>query len=185
MSTTEETAETGHSFRTPVGSLPDPGQESRCAECGKTYRQHVADETIGHAVRLLLAAYGDAAPVSTDWCIAWGGEDANDCAGRLEYDDEAEARDMAQWIDGGIVARQTVIRLPWVTVPADEAGAVAKPCDCGPDDRCSDCTPPDELAAAIGTAVRAIINEGTDGPCCTDCGPGCECGGSPHGEAGR
>ena len=51
MSTTEETAEAGHSFQTPVGSLPDPGQESRCAECGKTYRQHVADETIGHADR--------------------------------------------------------------------------------------------------------------------------------------
>jgi hypothetical protein len=124
MSTTEETAETGHSFRTPVGSLPDPGQESRCAECGKTYRQHVADETIGHAVRLLLAAYGDAAPVSTDWCIAWGGEDANDCAGRLEYDDEAEAGEMTQWIDGGIVARQTVIRLPWVNVPGE------RPCGC-------------------------------------------------------
>src|ERR1017187_4191703 len=117
MSTTEETAETGHSFRTPVGSLPDPGQESRCAECGKTYRQHVADETIGHAVRLLLAAYGDAAPVTAEWCIAWGGEDANDCAGRLEYDDEAEARDMTQWIDGGIVAPQGGTRVASGAVP--------------------------------------------------------------------
>jgi hypothetical protein len=59
--------------------------------------------------------------VTTDWCIAWGGEDANDCAGRLEYDDEAEAREMTQWIDGGIVARQTVIRLPWETVAPEAA----------------------------------------------------------------
>ena len=75
------------------------------------------------------------ARVTTDWCIAWGGEDANDCAGRLEYDDEAEAREMTQWIDGGIVARQTVIRLPWVNVPD---GAADAPCctGCGPDCGC-------------------------------------------------
>jgi hypothetical protein len=60
------------------------------------------------------------ARVSTEWCIAWGGEDANDCAGRLEYDDEAGAREMTQWIDGGIVARQTVIRLPWENAPDEE-----------------------------------------------------------------
>ena len=35
------------------------------------------------------------------------------------------------------------------------------PCDCGPDDRCSDCTPADELATAMGIAVRAIIKDGT------------------------
>src|ERR1039457_5218386 len=126
MSTTEETAETGHSFRTPVGSLPDRGQESRCGECGKTYRQHVADETIGHAVRLLLAAYGDAAPVTTEWCIAWGGEDANDCAGRLEYDEGGGARVMAEWIAGGIAPREGFTGLRWEPVPADEAGAVAR-----------------------------------------------------------
>jgi hypothetical protein len=73
------------------------------------------------------------ARVTADWCIAWGGEDANDCAGRLEYDDEAEAREMTQWIDGGIVARQTVIRLPWVNVP-DEADA--DPCCTGCSDGC-------------------------------------------------
>jgi hypothetical protein len=69
----------------------------------------------------LLPASGPAS-VTTDWCIAWGGEDAHDCAGRLEYDDEAEAREMTQWIDGGIVARQTVIRLPWVNVPDETEG---------------------------------------------------------------
>lgn len=56
-------------------------------------------------------------------------------------------------------------------------------CDCGPDDRCSGCTPPDELAAAIGIAVRAIIREDTDSRCCTRCGDDCGCGGSPHGKA--
>jgi hypothetical protein len=92
----------------------------------------------------LIPAAGPAC-VTTDWCVAWGGEDANDCAGRLEYDEECEARDMTQWIDGGIVARQTVIRLPWVNAPDETAGE----------------------------------------SCCTGCGPGCECGGSPHGEAAR
>lgn len=56
---------------------------------------------------------------SAEWCIAWGGEDANDCAGRLEYDDQAEAEEMRQWIDGGIVARRTVTRSRWVTVPEE------------------------------------------------------------------
>jgi hypothetical protein len=66
---------------------------------------------------------------------------------------------------------------------ATEPAATRGPCGCGPDDRCSDCTPPGELAAAIGTAVRAIINEGADaGPCCTGCSDTCECGGSPHGD---
>lgn len=63
----------------------------------------------------------DGAHVSTDWCVAWGGQDANDCAGRLGYDDQAEAEEMTQWIDGGIVAKQTVIRLPWATVPQEQA----------------------------------------------------------------
>jgi hypothetical protein len=78
----------------------------------------------------------------------------------------------AQWLD-----RQQAADRAWA---AAKAGTVAKPCDC--DDRCSDCTPPNELAAAIGTAVRAIINEGADGPCCTGCSPACACGGSPHGD---
>ena len=45
----------------------------------------------------------------------------------------------------------------------EETAATRGPCGCGPDDRCSDCTPPDEMAAAMGIAVRAIINEGADG----------------------
>lgn len=72
------------------------------------------------AIRNTARAYGIRLSVGTGWCIAWGGEDANDCAGRLEYDDEAEAGEMRRWIDGGIVARQTVIRLPWETVPGEE-----------------------------------------------------------------
>ncbi len=57
--------------------------------------------------------------LSEHWCVAWGGEDANDCAGLLEYDDEAGAQEMTQWIDGSFVARQMVIRLPWETVPQE------------------------------------------------------------------
>jgi len=85
----------------------DPELKARC--------RHAA-----HALEQIAALDGPAFRVGTDWCIAWGGEDANDCAGRLEYDDEAEADEMRQWVPGGIVARQTVIRLPWENVPDEE-----------------------------------------------------------------
>jgi hypothetical protein len=101
----------------PGGSFLNPGP---CA-CGKTYDQNKADVRLAEAVAAMTQAYGPAFRVGTGWCIAWGGEGANDCAGRLEYDDEAEADEMRQWIDGGIVARQTVIRLPWETVASEEA----------------------------------------------------------------
>ena len=93
------------------------------------------------------------ARVTTDWCIAWGGEDANDCAGQLEYDDEAEAREMTQWIECGFVARQSVIRLPWETVPGDELPAAGEfPCctGCGPSCGCGGSPHP-----VIGTAKEA------------------------------
>jgi hypothetical protein len=51
--------------------------------------------------------------VSIRWGVAFGGEDPNECAGLLEYDDQAEAEEMTQWIDGGYVARQKVVRWPW------------------------------------------------------------------------
>lgn len=85
----------------------------------KTPQQEQADRILAAALDEVAEAYGVPAVTSEEWCIAWGGEDANDCAGRLEYDDEAEAGEMRQWIDGGIVARQMVIRLPWQTVPAE------------------------------------------------------------------
>ncbi len=50
---------------------------------------------------------------SIEWCVWWGGDDPNDCAGRLQYDDVAEAREMAQWITGGRVAGRVVARRPW------------------------------------------------------------------------
>lgn len=50
---------------------------------------------------------------STHWCVWFGGEDPNDCAGRLEYDDEAECAEMTQWISGGRVASRTVIYGKW------------------------------------------------------------------------
>jgi len=52
-------------------------------------------------------------PGSIEWCIWWGGEDPNDCAGFLTYDDEAECIEMAQWIKAGRVARRAVTRGPW------------------------------------------------------------------------
>jgi hypothetical protein len=58
----------------------------------------------------------------------------------------------SEWLD-----RQQAADRAWA---AAKAGTVARPCDCGPDDRCSDCTPADELAAAIGTAVHQIMKDG-------------------------
>ncbi len=117
MTTAETTApaEHKHAFpcNPPGGTFLNPGP----CECGKTYAQDIADREFQTAIGMMAIAYGQLFRVSTEWCIAWGGEDANDCAGRLEYDDEAGAREMTQWIDGGIVARQTVIRLPWVNAP--------------------------------------------------------------------
>ena len=52
---------------------------------------------------------------STQWCIWWGGEDPNDCAGRLEYDDQAEADEMTQWVSGSRVASRTVTWTAWRT----------------------------------------------------------------------
>lgn len=63
-----------------------------------------------------------AAPVGevrTEWCVAYGGDDPNDCAGRLTYDDEGEAADYVQWTTGGFVASRSVIATRWVR--AEEA----------------------------------------------------------------
>ena len=110
---TETTAPAAHKHAFPCnpprGSFQNPGP----CECGKTYSQDMADRQLADALEGLEIAYGSAPRSSIAWCIAWGGEDADDCAGRLEYDDEAEAREMIQWIECGFVARQTVIRLPW------------------------------------------------------------------------
>jgi hypothetical protein len=53
----------------------------------------------------------------TGWCTWWGGEDPNDCAGQLVYDDQAEAQEMAQWILGGRVAKRTTVHGPWIDQP--------------------------------------------------------------------
>jgi hypothetical protein len=55
-------------------------------------------------------------PSFAEFAVAFGGDDPNDCAGRLEYDDSAEAAEMTQWIDGGYVARRTVTCSRWERV---------------------------------------------------------------------
>ena len=51
--------------------------------------------------------------------ITGGGESPDDCAGLLEYDDEAESEEHLQWIAGAGVASRPVFRGPWtVTHPA-------------------------------------------------------------------
>jgi hypothetical protein len=77
----------------------------------------------GQMAKLAAEAEPPAARTSAEWCVWWGGEDPNDCAGRLGYDDEAEAEEMAQWFKGGRIASQQVTRGPW-TVPAPAAEAV-------------------------------------------------------------
>ncbi len=75
---------------------------------------------------------------STEWCVWWGGEDPNDCAGMLAYDDQAEAEEMTRWITGGRVASRTMTRGAWVTVSDrepycnhDAAAIVDGVCECG------------------------------------------------------
>ena len=88
--------------------------------CDKTHEQHEADRQFAEAVAAMAVAYGAAFRVSTRWAAAYGGEDANDCAGVLEYDDEDDANEHASWIHGGYVAKRTVISLPWETVRYDD-----------------------------------------------------------------
>ena len=59
------------------------------------------------------------ASVSTQWGVAYGGEDANDCAGVNTYDDEGEAAEHVQWINGGFLASRTVIATRWVRAVSD------------------------------------------------------------------
>ena len=64
------------------------------------------------------------ARTSIHYAIAYGGDDPNDCAAVLEYDDQAEAAEMTQWIRDGYVAWCTVTRSRWQRediLPADEA----------------------------------------------------------------
>jgi hypothetical protein len=53
------------------------------------------------------------ASIRTEWGVAYGGEDASDCAGVLTYDDEGEAAEHVQWVNGGFLASHTVIRTRW------------------------------------------------------------------------
>ena len=71
---------------------------------------------------------------TVQWGVAYGGEDGNDCAGVLHYDDEADAAECAQWMRGGFVVRRTVTTTPWetVTVASTSRLAVRQECDlCG------------------------------------------------------
>jgi hypothetical protein len=56
----------------------------------------------------------------TEWAVAYGGEDPNECAGTLQYDDEAEARESLQWIRDSMLAKRTVIVGPWEQVAASD-----------------------------------------------------------------
>lgn len=60
------------------------------------------------------------ASIGTQWGVAYGGEDASDCAGVLTYDDEAEAAEHVQWVNGGFLASHTVIRTRWERRDAGE-----------------------------------------------------------------
>lgn len=65
-----------------------------------------------------ISVWHDAGPkeVHTEWGVAYGGEDGNDCAGVLTYGGEAEAAEMVQWVNGGFLVRREVAVGPWVRV---------------------------------------------------------------------
>lgn len=58
--------------------------------------------------------------VRTEWGVAYGGEDGNDCAGVLACGDEAEAAEMVQWVNGGFLVHCEVAVGPWVRVDGTE-----------------------------------------------------------------
>lgn len=62
--------------------------------------------------------------VVTDWAVAYGcpSGDPNESAGVLEYDDEAEAAEMLQWLPESILARRTLIVGPWERAEGDAPG---------------------------------------------------------------
>jgi hypothetical protein len=66
----------------------------------------------------ILEQIPQAASTSTEYAVAWGGEDPNECAGIEQYDDEAGAEEMTQWITTGYVTRRTVTCSRWERVPA-------------------------------------------------------------------
>lgn len=61
------------------------------------------------ALRLLLRG----PVVREQWVVFYGGPDPENFAGRLEYDDPAEAEEMQRWIDGSGVARRHLYAGPW------------------------------------------------------------------------
>ncbi len=66
----------------------------------------------------------------TEWCVWYGGDDPNDCAGIQVFGAEAEAEAMEQWISGGRVAKRTVTRGLWQPVgpaPLDHLNTVPDP----------------------------------------------------------
>lgn len=107
---------------------------------------------------------------STEWCVWWGGEDPNDCAGLLSYDDQPEAEEMTQWIAGGQVAYRAVTRAEWRTVPdghevrdghTEGARTEGTECDATALDRIAELLAADargewgpELSEAIGEILR-------------------------------
>jgi hypothetical protein len=67
-------------------------------------------------------------PTSQEWTVWAGGSDANDCAVAQVFDDEADARDTVQWMDGsrgrGLAVRM-ITRTPWVPVEHEHSVAWA------------------------------------------------------------
>jgi hypothetical protein len=75
----------------------------------------------------ILAQLPQDASTFTEYAVAWGGEDPNECAGIEECDDEAGAEEMTQWIIGGYVARRTVACSRWERVSAAAGAATGGP----------------------------------------------------------
>ncbi len=101
--------EPGHKHSHPVNrdgwTLWNPGP----CECGKTHAQAEADKALAEAAAAATAAYGSAAPVSTQWAVAFGPGGAY-----VElWDDEDDAREHAQFYDGGFVVHRQIVSLPW------------------------------------------------------------------------
>jgi hypothetical protein len=105
------------------------------------YYLMTCDRQAGHALILgAIAALGEAGHLNAiaasldaengpgprttvQWAVAYGGDDPNECAGVMEYDDQGAAEEQLQWTVAGFLASRAVTVWPWRRTDAEVPGA--------------------------------------------------------------
>ena len=66
----------------------------------------------------LDAVFPVAGDAEVQYAVAYGGEDAENCAGKFVFDDPGAAEEQVQWINGGFLAKRTITYGPWERIEA-------------------------------------------------------------------